>query len=107
MCAHDHHCPFLNKSDARCSNYFQLSNLEHAFEYCFDRYQACPVYLERLVERRVRRIEAKLAYSGSPEMEAPARLRPAHVSTIDRESPAVFVQVSVSARGLAYERQAA
>lgn len=107
MCAHDHHCPFLNKSDARCSDHFQLSNLEHAFEYCFDRYQACPVYLERLVERRVRRVEAQLAYPGPSDLEAPARSRPAHVSTTDRPSPAVLVQVSVSARGVAYERRAA
>ena len=59
MCAPDHHCPFLNRSDARCSQYFHLSELQHAFEYCFDQYTACPVYLERLVERRVRQIESR------------------------------------------------
>ena len=61
MCAPDHHCPFLNRPDARCSQHFHLSELQHAFEHCFDQYTACPVYLERLVERRVRQIEAKVA----------------------------------------------
>lgn len=49
------HCPFLNRADARCAEYFRLDHLHHAFKHCFDRYVACPVYLERLVERRVRR----------------------------------------------------
>lgn len=107
MCAHDHHCPFLNKSDARCSDHFHLSNLEHAFEYCFDRYQACPVYLERLVERRVRRIESKLVAEAN-EVELPARSRHAHASKASQYEPGrLLVQVSVSARGLAHERVAA
>jgi hypothetical protein len=59
MCAPDHHCPFLNRPDARCSQHFHLSELQHAFEHCFDQYTACPVYLERLVERRVRQIESR------------------------------------------------
>jgi hypothetical protein len=53
------HCPFLNRTDSRCGSHFTLERLEHAFDYCFDRYTACPVYLELLVERRVRRGEAR------------------------------------------------
>lgn len=50
------HCPFLNRADVRCSGHFSLDHLQHAFKYCFDRYKACPVYLELLLERRVRRL---------------------------------------------------
>jgi hypothetical protein len=53
------HCPFLNRTDSRCGSHFTLERLEHAFEYCFDRYNACPVYLELLVERRIRRGELR------------------------------------------------
>jgi len=53
------HCPFLNRTDHRCGSHFTLERLEHAFAFCFDRYTACPVYLELLVERRVRRGEAR------------------------------------------------
>ena len=49
------HCPFLNRSDRRCSEYFRLSHLQHAFEYCFDEYQTCPVYAAQLAERQGRR----------------------------------------------------
>jgi hypothetical protein len=51
------HCPFLNRSDARCSSHFSLDHLSDAFEQCMDAYQACPVYLELLAERRQRRGE--------------------------------------------------
>jgi hypothetical protein len=50
-----HHCPFLNRADARCSRHFSLDDLGHAFDYCFGFYEGCSVYLELLVERRVRR----------------------------------------------------
>ena len=49
------HCPFLNRSDARCSEYFRLSHLQHAFKYCFDEYHSCPVYAQQLAERQERR----------------------------------------------------
>ncbi len=49
------HCPFLNRSDARCSGSFQLDHLQHAFKHCFDRYNLCPVYSQLLVERQARR----------------------------------------------------
>lgn len=31
--------------------------MQHAFQYCFQTYKACPTYLELLVERRVRQVE--------------------------------------------------
>ena len=52
------HCPFLNRSDRRCSEKFRLSHLQHAFTYCFDGYQSCPVYAEQLAERQGRRAAA-------------------------------------------------
>src|SRR5436190_17733564 len=52
------HCPFLNRADDRCSTHFRLDRLDEAFDYCFDRYPACAVYQELLLERRVRRAEA-------------------------------------------------
>jgi len=55
------HCPFLNRADARCARHFTLDDLEHAYKYCFDKYRACPTYIELLVERRVRRVEAGIA----------------------------------------------
>ena len=50
------HCPFLNRSDKRCSNCLSLDRIDHAFDYCFGAYKGCRVYLELLAERRVRRI---------------------------------------------------
>ena len=52
------HCPFLNRSDARCAENFNIDHLQHAFKFCFGRYKACPAYIELLVERRIRRGEA-------------------------------------------------
>ena len=52
------HCPFLNRTDSRCSDHFKLDHLQHAFKFCFGAYKTCPVYLELLLERRVRRMYA-------------------------------------------------
>ena len=52
------HCPFLNRSDHRCSDFFRLDHLQHAFKFCFDQYQACPVYAQQLAERQGRRAAA-------------------------------------------------
>jgi hypothetical protein len=63
------HCPFLNRADSRCGTHFTLERLEHAFAYCFDRYTACPTYLELLVERRVRRgepVHAETSHEAQP-----------------------------------------
>ena len=76
------HCPFLNRSDRRCSEYFRLSHLQHAFKFCFDEYQACPVYAEQLAERQGRRAAAVAAVR--------------HVNPIG--SPQVLVTVSVPPR---------
>ena len=48
------HCPFLNRADPRCSEAFNIERLDHAFKYCFGRYTSCPVYVEMLIERRVK-----------------------------------------------------
>jgi hypothetical protein len=58
------HCPFLNRLDARCSDYFRLSHLQHAFKYCFDEYQTCPVYAQQLAERQERRAAAAAGVMG-------------------------------------------
>lgn len=57
----DPHCPFLNRNDERCGEHFQVTDMQHAFRYCFNDYKACPSYLEQLVERRVRRIQLNAA----------------------------------------------
>ncbi len=59
------HCPFLNRSDARCSDYFRLSHLQHAFKYCFDEYHSCPVYAQQLAERQERRAVAAGVIGGA------------------------------------------
>jgi hypothetical protein len=56
---HGQHCPFLNRTDSRCGSHFTLERLEHAFAFCFNQYNACPVYLEMLSERQIRRGEAR------------------------------------------------
>ncbi|HLL90461.1 MAG TPA: hypothetical protein VK324_14270 [Tepidisphaeraceae bacterium] len=71
MDANAHHCPFLNRSDERCGRHLSLDGLPHAFDHCFGHYLACPVYLERLVERRVRQVSSKL-------VPAPAAAEPGH-----------------------------
>jgi hypothetical protein len=54
MNASGRHCPFLNRSDPRCSEYFSLDHLGHAFTHCFGQYQACPQYQLLLTERQLR-----------------------------------------------------
>ena len=66
MSDHGHHCPFLNRSDARCSQNFSLDRLNNTYDYCFGQYAACSVYLELLVERRVRRLrESTIRWPGN------------------------------------------
>ena len=48
------HCPFLNRSDARCGTHFSLTRLDTAFDQCFGCYASCPTYHEMLAERRTR-----------------------------------------------------
>ena len=60
------HCPFLNRSDARCNEVFNLDRLTHAYKYCFDRYVACPRYAQLLTERQHRRgLSLRSASDGS------------------------------------------
>ncbi|HZL38550.1 MAG TPA: hypothetical protein VFC78_24795 [Tepidisphaeraceae bacterium] len=56
MSQREHHCPFLNRSDERCSRNFSLDQLNQAYDYCFGHYTACPIYLQLLVERRMRQL---------------------------------------------------
>jgi hypothetical protein len=73
------HCPFLNRTDSRCGTHFTLERLEHAFAYCFDRYSACPTYLELLVERRVRRgeaVHAETSHEVQPLVELTIHAKP-------------------------------
>ena len=86
MPAPGQHCPFLNRSDDRCSDYFNVSRLGHAFHHCFGAYNACPVYLELLVERRLRRLSGSLhrGYDQIP-MSSP-------------DAPRPFVQITIPHR---------
>jgi hypothetical protein len=58
MSDREHHCPFLNRSDNRCSRFFSMHDMQHAFEHCFDAYKSCGVYRELLAERQARRGQA-------------------------------------------------
>ena len=88
-----HHCPFLNRADSRCGEHLQIGQLDHAFEYCFDVYAACPVYLDLLIERRTKSAD-RLAEPAEAKSPADQRVRTPHVSGI--------VQVQVRRRALAY-----
>ena len=74
-----HHCPFLNRSDARCSAHFSLERLDRAFAHCFGDYHECGVYLELLMERRARPLAAgqEVCDETSPlvRIGVPSRLR--------------------------------
>jgi hypothetical protein len=72
------HCPFLNRSDKRCSNCLSLDRIDHAFDYCFGEYKACPVYLELLAERRVRRLCGLLTPPSSTCVDSDASGRNPH-----------------------------
>jgi hypothetical protein len=74
----EHHCPFLNRADERCSDKMNLSALGYAYKFCFDNYKKCPVYMELLVDRRIKRLAA-------------ATVRPRYE---DRQ----FIQLSISHR---------
>ena len=76
------HCPFLNRTDPRCADHFKLDHLQHAFKYCFASYMTCPVYAQRLFERRVRQLTAS---QGHPHADA----NPLHqINVRSRPTPA-------------------
>jgi hypothetical protein len=55
-----HHCPFLNRADARCSKHHSIDQLGYAFAHCFGYYEGCGVYAELLTERRAWRGELSI-----------------------------------------------
>jgi len=69
MTDHGDHCPFLNRSDARCSKNFSLDRLNNTYDYCFGEYAACSTYLELLVERRVRRLQESVRFGAGVRRE--------------------------------------
>jgi hypothetical protein len=87
MSDRENHCPFLNRADHRCSDFFSIEQLQHAFEHCFHAYKACAVYQELLVERQARREYAAAAGVGHD-----VNSRPATNFTTNR-----FVQVRIPA----------
>ena len=89
------HCPFLNRSDRRCSDCLSLDRIDHAFDYCFGEYKACPVYLELLSERRVRRLCGLLT---PPHSSAPVD-SDGNASVPASGSGRPLVQLTVSAPG--------
>ena len=64
----DLHCPFLNRSDHRCSEMFNLDHLQHAFKFCFDQFAACPMYAQMLAERQGRRAFVAARRAGEPAL---------------------------------------
>jgi len=93
MSDHGHHCPFLNRTDSRCGEHLKIDRLDHAFEYCFDVYAACPVYLDLLIERRTKSADTQATPSMQVNQPVLQRMGTPHVSRI--------VQVQVR-RSLAY-----
>jgi len=93
MSDHDHHCPFLNRTDSRCAEHLKIDRLGHAFEHCFDVYAACPVYLDLLIERRTRSADTPAKPTLQVNKAVLQRMETPHVSRI--------VQVQVR-RSLAY-----
>ena len=93
------HCAFLNRADDRCSGVFRLGRLSDAFDYCFGKYTACPVYRELLLERRARRAEA-MAAGGSVEGAYQDSDGSDHVAEHSRPPtrPPAYVQVTVAHR---------
>ena len=97
------HCPFLNRSDRRCSSFLSLDRIAHAFEHCFGEYQSCPMYLELLVERRVRRLSGLLAPSdraAAPTDATPRR--PVVQLTIGHSSGPTHATVHAGAHATAH-----
>ena len=92
------HCPFLNRSDHRCSDKLRLDHIDHAFDYCFGEYKACPVYLEQLAERRVRRLCGLLT---PPDTDAGRSVEPGRSDRADVHRTSTrrpLVQLTVAPR---------
>ena len=103
------HCPFLNRADHRCSTFFSIEQLQHAFEHCFHAYKSCSVYQELLVERQSRRSQAasgtrggQFAWTTACGSGGAASQQQSHAGT--RSTPFVQVRIpSVAATAAAHE----
>ena len=79
------HCPFLNRSDARCGNHLSLNHLGSAFDHCFGCYAGCATYQEMLAERRARREQGHRSGTMSyaiPDEYIPVRLPDGHAAAV-------------------------
>jgi hypothetical protein len=86
------HCPFLNRTDARCAGFLSLESLRHSYNYCFGNYAACQVYTQLLIERRVRRGETSLIHSPAAGMSLAGTLAGARLGST---GPGQLVQLSM------------
>lgn len=87
----EHNCPFLNRPDERCSRYFHIDHLEHALGHCFDQFESCSVYAERVIERQARRQADPLEHSVAQGVS--------HAGEADRQpTRQPLVQVTLSTR---------
>ena len=102
----DLHCPFLNRSDQRCSEMFNLDHLQHAFKHCFDQYHACPMYAQLLAERQGRRAFVAARRTAGADQLAAAPAQGANDAG-RRSHHNVLVQVTVHAAGYAQRQPAA
>jgi len=100
--SHGEHCPFLNRSDHRCAEHFNLDQLDFALEHCFDQYQTCPIYFELLNERLERRYEGATAPAASQRQQP--RIRSPWKGSRTTTNDGRLVQVQIPAR---YTKQSA
>jgi hypothetical protein len=75
MSTREPHCPFLNRSDARCGTHFNLETLSSAFDDCFGCYASCATYQELLGERRERREQVGQSFAAYPMPPQVIRVR--------------------------------
>jgi hypothetical protein len=97
MSDREHHCPFLNRSDHRCSRFFSMHDMQHAFEHCFNAYQSCGVYRELLAERQARRGQAAPATTGVRFLWATACMSPPAEAASDVSQKAASSSETVTA----------
>ena len=64
-----------------------LAGLDHAFNYCFGRYQGCPAYFQMLIERRMRRGEVVSMQQAANSTNATVQLT-IHREALDRHAKA-------------------
>jgi hypothetical protein len=101
-------CPFIERVDHRCSSYFSLERLDHAFEVCFDQYKACPLFQQMMAERRMKRHDAHVA--GHDTERASDNIVPklwvTHRDSEAAHAASRFVQVRVADRTRTHTRTA-